>query len=95
MIALKEFAEPSVRASRRRQLLRHWLDSAGQDVTAITPRIVPSQVARNARANRPVALQMLSTPRGRFGHVRDYGKSAKAVLRAALGDYVKDLTAEK
>lgn len=95
VIALKEFAEPSVRASRRRQLLRHWLDSADQDVTAITPRIVSSQVARNARANRPVVLQMLSTPRGRFGHVRDYGKSAKAVLRAALGDYVKDSTAEK
>lgn len=74
-------------AAERRRRVQQWLSSA-PEATALSPQFVPPDEAALSRRANPVGLQMLPVPRGQFGHVRDFGRRARAVLVDALADYV-------
>lgn len=75
--------------SAQRQWVRSWLSQPDDRTVALmTPKRVAKDEALAARDRCPVILKMESLPLGRHGHIRDFGKRARAHLLAAMHGYV-------
>ena len=84
-------ADPAANGPARRRLFRQILAGGhGELLPLITPARVPVAVAAAHRLQHRKPIEMDSLPRGRFQHVRRFGKRAKGVLSAALADYWVD-----
>lgn len=97
MIRLRELLEQNhleehaAGDSARRRLFREILAGSHPGVLSlITPARVPLAVATRLRSQHRRPINIDSLPRGRFRHVSRFGKRARNVLRANLGDYWVD-----
>lgn len=84
-------ADPGANGAARRRLFRQVLAGGhGELLPLITPARVPVAVAAALRVQHRKSIEMDSLPRGRFQHVRRFGKRARGVLSAAISDYWVD-----
>lgn len=84
-------ADPATNGAARRRLFRQILaGDHGELLPLITPVRVSVAVAAAHRVQHRKPIEMDSLPRGRFQHVRRFGKRARGVLSTALADYWVD-----